>query len=171
MKFPSVTYKGVGGLEFVWLRYFRKRETRASWNVWTGGILCLNEKHTNKKKRENLRNAWSNIPSLRMNIEDFFEIAARIKKHPLLSTSKNNESYQGKMPFIITCENKRPGERGRLAPPPLLSNWGYKGQSESAPVQADEERTSVSSVHSHRCLEIADCCGFRVETFPSKALV
>lgn len=137
---PRQSPKGLHGLGFcltsrrreppgmlctVWMRASRMRET------------------PQKKKKEHLSNAWSNIP-LRMNTERFFEIAARLKSILFYPHQRTMEVIREKkcLPFIITCENKRLSTADWHSPP-VLSNWGYMGQFESTPAPADEKRTCV----------------------------
>lgn len=166
---------GRDGLESVWVRYFKK-EARASRNVWTSGILCSvwtrvsRMRNTPKKqdrKREDLSNACSNIP-LRMSIAGFLWNSWQDKKHPLLSTSKNNENYQGQKCLSFHYNLwEQAAEQARLAHPPSYLTE-VTGASLNVCQLRQMKRKQAWAPCIHWCLEIADCCGSEWKLLPPK---
>lgn len=156
---------------------------RASQIASVPGIICSVWMRTSKmrktpgeKKGKTWAMPWSKHSTLDEQWRRLWNSGGD-KKHPLLSTWKNNGSYRRWTGAYasLSSELVRPGDRAKqTGTAAVLSNWGYKGQFDSVPAREDEKR----NMHELLALaqmpgkkknkkKTADYCGFRVETFPS----
>lgn len=154
---------------------------RASWNVWSPGILCsvgarastgrgAHQIQTTGKKKK----TWATPEAtflLGLGIAGFFETAVRTK-HPLPSTSKNNENYQRKKAFSFIISWGQEAEQRRLAQPACYLTEVTRASGNQCQLRQIKSE-QVWAWCTHRCLEIADCCGleWKLPPTPSRAVI
>lgn len=126
-----------------------------------------NEKHQkNKKEKRKLEQCLQQHSSQDEHCR-FLWNRCQDKKHPLLSTSKNNENYQGKKCLSFHYNLWEREEQGRLAhPPSYLTEVTSASLSRCQLTQMKSEQAWARCIH--RCLEITDCCGWEWKLFCPK---